>query len=381
MSKEKRMPKLWEALLTLAILIAALAVGIIIFGVDPHVPMFVGVMAAAIMALHLGYKWDEVEKSMMDGIYKALQSICILIIVGILIGVWINAGVVPTMIYYGLKVLKPEEALVLTLFGDYIGTLKGQGFYWVNPFCTAVNPAAGTRLSQSGDVNSKENSVAALFGNNGQNAQMSAESMSKKISLKMMTLNNSRQKINDCLGNPVEIGIAVIWRVTDTAKAVFNVDNYKEYLSLQCDSALRNVVRVYPYDVSPNVDTTGDGVADEGSLRGSSEVVAARIRDEIQKNVAEAGIEVVEARITYLAYAPEIAAVMLQRQQASAIIDARKMIVDGAVGMVEMALDRLNENKVVELDDERKAAMVSNLLVVLCGNRDAQPIVNSGSLY
>ena len=284
-------------------------------------------------------------------------------------------------LFCGLKVLKPQEALVLTLFGDYIGTLKGQGFYWVNPFCTAVNPAAGTRLSQSGDVNSKENSVAALFGNNGQNAQMSVESMSKKISLKMMTLNNSRQKINDCLGNPVEIGIAVIWRVTDTAKAVFNVDNYKEYLSLQCDSALRNVVRVYPYDVSPNVDTTGDGVADEGSLRGSSEVVAARIRDEIQKNVAEAGIEVVEARITYLAYAPEIAAVMLQRQQASAIIDARKMIVDGAVGMVEMALDRLNENKVVELDDERKAPMVSNLLVVLCGNRDAQPIVNSGSLY
>ncbi|MGN0707290.1 MAG: SPFH domain-containing protein [Faecalibacterium sp.] len=283
----------------------------------------------------------------------------------------------------GLKVLKPQEALVLTLFGDYIGTLKGEGFYWVNPFCTAVNPAAGTRLNQSGDVSSSDSAVAAMFkGVNGaQNAQAQAEASSKKISLKMMTLNNSRQKINDCLGNPVEIGIAVIWRVTDTAKAVFNVDNYKEYLSLQCDSALRNVVRLYPYDVAPNVDTTGDGVADEGSLRGSSEVVAARIRDEIQKNVAEAGIEVMEARITYLAYAPEIAAVMLQRQQASAIIDARKMIVDGAVGMVEMALERLNENKVVELDDERKAAMVSNLLVVLCGNRDAQPIVNSGSLY
>ena len=280
----------------------------------------------------------------------------------------------------GLKVLKPQEALVLTLFGDYIGTLKGQGFYWVNPFCTAVNPAAGTKLSQSGDVNSGETGMAALL-KAGNSSPQTAESTSKKISLKMMTLNNSRQKINDCLGNPVEIGIAVIWRVTDTAKAVFNVDNYKEYLSLQCDSALRNVVRIYPYDVAPNVDTTGDGVADEGSLRGSSEVVAARIRDEIQKNVAEAGIEVVEARITYLAYAPEIAAVMLQRQQASAIIDARKMIVDGAVGMVEMALERLNENKVVELDDERKAAMVSNLLVVLCGNRDAQPIVNSGSLY
>ncbi len=283
-------------------------------------------------------------------------------------------------LFCGLKVLKPQEALVLTLFGDYIGTLKGQGFYWVNPFCTAVNPAAGTKLSQSGDVNSGESGMAALLKAGNSSAQ-TAELTSKKISLKMMTLNNSRQKINDCLGNPVEIGIAVIWRVTDTAKAVFNVDNYKEYLSLQCDSALRNVVRVYPYDVAPNVDTTGDGVADEGSLRGSSEVVAARIRDEIQKNVAEAGIEVVEARITYLAYAPEIAAVMLQRQQASAIIDARKMIVDGAVGMVEMALERLNENKVVELDDERKAAMVSNLLVVLCGNRDAQPIVNSGSLY
>ena len=290
-------------------------------------------------------------------------------------------GIVGIFLLCGLKVLKPEEALVLTLFGDYIGTLKGQGFYWVNPFCAAVNPAAGTRLSQSGDVNGNEGSVAAMLKSSGQNAQMSTESMSKKISLKMMTLNNSRQKINDCLGNPVEIGIAVIWRVTDTAKAVFNVDNYKEYLSLQCDSALRNVVRIYPYDVAPNVDTTGDGIADEGSLRGSSEVVAKRIQDEIQKKVTDAGIEIVEARITYLAYAPEIAAVMLQRQQASAIIDARKMIVDGAVGMVEMALERLNENKVVELDDERKAAMVSNLLVVLCGNRDAQPIVNSGSLY
>ena len=289
--------------------------------------------------------------------------------------VYVVAGI---FVLCGLRVLKPQEALVLTLFGDYIGTLKGQGFYWVNPFCTAVNPAAGTRLSQSGDVNNGENTQ---FKAGSSGSTQTAGLTSKKISLKMMTLNNSRQKINDCLGNPVEIGIAVIWRVTDTAKAVFHVDNYKEYLSLQCDSALRNVVRVYPYDVSPNVDTTGDGVADEGSLRGSSEVVAKRIQDEIQKNVTEAGIEIIEARITYLAYAPEIAAVMLQRQQASAIIDARKMIVDGAVGMVEMALERLNENRVVELDDERKAAMISNLLVVLCGNRDAQPIVNSGSLY
>ena len=308
------------------------------------------------------------------------------------------AGIVIACVYIiagffllaGLKVLKPQEALVLTLFGNYIGTLKGEGFYWVNPFCTAVNPAAGTRLSQSGDVQSGDAAgLAAMLGKEAVNqAAANAAASGKKISLKRMTLNNARQKINDCLGNPVEIGIAVIWQVKDTAKAVldtakavFNVDNYKEYLSLQCDSALRNVVRIYPYDVAPGIDTTGDGKPDDGSLRGSSEVVAERIRAEIQEKVEDAGIEVIDARITYLAYAPEIAAVMLQRQQASAIIDARKMIVDGAVGMVEMALDRLNENHVVELDDERKAAMVSNLLVVLCGNHDAQPVVNSGSLY
>lgn len=274
----------------------------------------------------------------------------------------------------GLRILKPQEALVLTLFGQYIGTIKDNGFYFVNPFCVSVNPAAKTKLNQSGDV-----TTTSLF--TAGSATGTTELASKKISLKIMTLNNSRQKINDCLGNPIEIGIAVTWRIVDTAKAVFNVENYKEYLSLQCDSALRNIVRLYPYDVAPDVDTTGDGLADDGSLRGSSDIVAQRIRDEIQSRVDEAGIEIVEARITYLAYATEIAAVMLQRQQASAIIDARKMIVDGAVGMVEMALDRLSQNNVVELDEERKAAMVSNLLVVLCGNHDAQPVVNSGSLY
>ena len=292
--------------------------------------------------------------------------------------VWVCLGWIP---YCGLKVLKPQEALVLTLFGKYVGTLKNEGFYYVNPFCTSVNPAADTHLHQSGDVDNSASKSALSLALNVGKTEIDMSGTGKKISLKIMTLNNNRQKINDCLGNPVEIGIAVMWRVVDTAKAVFNVDNYKEYLSLQCDTALRNIVRIYPYDVAPNVDTTGDGIADEGSLRGSSEVVAARIRDEIQKRVEEAGLEVIEARITYLAYAPEIAAVMLQRQQASAVVDARKMIVDGAVGMVEMALERLNEKGVVELDEERKAAMVSNLLVVLCGNRDAQPVVNSGSLY
>lgn len=290
---------------------------------------------------------------------------------------YLSLGWLPLL---GLKVLGPQEALVLTLFGNYIGTLKGEGFYFVNPFCTAVNPAAKTQLSQSGDVDSAKGSkVLAALG--GSSVSLPKEAVTKKISLKIMTLSNARQKINDCLGNPVEIGIAVTWRVVDTGKAVFDVDNYKEFLSLQCDSALRNIVRLYPYDVSPGVDTTGDGVPDEGSLRGSSDVVAARIREEIQAKVQEAGLEILEARITHLAYASEIAAAMLQRQQASAIIDARKMIVEGAVGTVEMALERLNQSGVVELDEERKAAMVSNLLVVLCGNHEAQPVVNTGSLY
>ena len=297
-----------------------------------------------------------------------------------LLGLLVLGVVIISLIWIpmiGLRILKPQEALVLTLFGRYYGTLKGEGYYYVNPFCTGVNPAAKTRLSQSGDV--KTLGIKASTGENS--ASLEVDTTGKKLSLKIMTLSNNRQKINDCLGNPVEIGIAVTWRIVDTSKAVFNVDNYKEFLSLQCDSALRNIVRLYPYDVAPNVDTTGDGIADDGSLRGSSELVASRIRGEIQQRVAEAGIEIIEARITYLAYATEIAAVMLQRQQASAIIDARKMIVDGAVGMVEMALARLSESGMVELDEERKAAMVSNLLVVLCGNHDAQPVVNSGSLY
>lgn len=314
--------------------------------------------------------------------------ICVLVIIASLAcAIWgvtlqsvamIAAGLVVFILSWiplmGLRILRPNEALVLTLFGKYVGTIKGDGFYAINPFCAAVNPAANTRLNQSGDVKkADEVDIGVQLG-----TALNFGGSNRRISLKIMTLNNNRQKINDCLGNPVEIGIAVTWRVVDTAKAVFNVDNYKEFLSLQCDAALRNVVRIYPYDVAPNVDTTGDGVPDEGSLRGSSEVVSARIKDEIQERVNEAGIEIVEARITYLAYAPEIAAAMLQRQQATAIVDARKMIVDGAVGMVEMALDRLQEKGTVALDDVQRATLVSNLLVVLCGNRDVQPIINSG---
>ena len=301
-------------------------------------------------------------------------NVCLLIL-GILI---LSLG---WIVLLGLKVIKPQEALVLTLFGKYIGTLKGEGFYFVNPFCVSVNPAAKTRLGQSGDVSDDSRPRGLTLITHSAAGTPQTELVSKKISLKAMTLSNAKQKVNDVLGNPVEIAVAVIWRVSDTAKAVFNVDNYKEYLSLQCDTAVRDIVKIYPYDISPNIDTTGDGKADDGSLRGSTTIVAERIRQMIQEKVENAGLEILEARITYLAYAPEIAAVMLQRQQASAVIDARKMIVDGAVGMVEMALERLKEGGTVDLDEERKAAMVSNLLVVLCGNHDAQPVVNSGSLY
>ncbi|MBN2051554.1 MAG: SPFH domain-containing protein [Spirochaetales bacterium] len=264
----------------------------------------------------------------------------------------------------GLKILKPNEAMVLTLFGKYHGTLKGEGFYFVNPFVSAVAPSSSAEVLPA---------VPAEKTGSSKTSGQTAAFPKKKISLKAMTLNNERQKINDALGNPIIIGIVVIWKVVNTVKAVFNVDNYTEYLSIQCDSALRNIVRLFPYDSSDE--------EEEKSLRGSSQEVALRLKKEIQEKADIAGIEIVEARITHLSYAPEIAAAMLQRQQASAIIAARQMIVEGAVGMVEMALDKLSSNNVVDLDEERKAAMVSNLLVVLCGNKDPQPVVNSGSIY
>lgn len=274
----------------------------------------------------------------------------------------IAAVIVVPVLFCGLRTLRPNEAYVLTLFGKYYGTLYGPGFFYINPFASAINPAA-------------ENAALSIENSTKGSATgtVSLSTPSKRISLKEIALTNDKQKINDLLGNPVIIGTMVIWHVVDPAKAVFNVENYVEFLSNQCDAALRNITREYPYDISE------DG--DEKSLRGSSLEIACRLRDEIQCRVGVAGIEIIEARITHLAYAQEIAAAMLQRQQAAAIIDARKLIVEGACSMVEMALHRLDENKVVELDDERKAQMVSNLLVVLCGNNDAQPIVNTGSIY
>jgi regulator of protease activity HflC (stomatin/prohibitin superfamily) len=275
--------------------------------------------------------------------------------------------------FAGLKIIKPNEALVLTLFGKYYGSLRKPGFFYVNPFCVGVNPAVR-------DPGSPQTEAAAAAVNTAgalDNIRKKDSASGKKISLKAITHNNGKQKINDLLGNPIDVGIVVIWRVVNTAKAVFNVDDYREYLSIQTDAALRNTIRLYPYDVADG----GDDFDGQTSLRGSSQAVANRIKDELQQKVDMAGLEIIETRITYLAYSPEIAAAMLQRQQASAIIDARKMIVDGAVGMVEMALEKLKDGGVVTLDEERKAAMVSNLLVVLCGNRDAQPVVNSGSIY
>ncbi|MDR2794096.1 MAG: SPFH domain-containing protein [Treponema sp.] len=284
------------------------------------------------------------------------------LLITMLIAGIVYASLISPLLYKGLKILNPQEALVLILFGKYFGTLVGPGFFWVNPFVRAFNPA----------------SQSATTGTTGESGTGSAgwKKPYKPISLKVMSLNNDKQKINDQLGNPIIIGIAVFWKVANTAKAVFNVDNYLEFLSMQCDSALRNIVRLYPYD------SAGDEDADnEKSLRGSSEAVSKRLSDEIQSKAAIAGLEILEARITHLSYAPEIAAAMLQRQQAAAIIDARQMIVEGAVSMVEMALNKLNDKNIVRLDEERKAAMVSNLLVVLCSGKDTQPVVNAGSLY
>ena len=260
---------------------------------------------------------------------------------------------------FGLKVIHPNEALVLTLFGNYYGTLKHDGFFWVNPFCTAINPTAKQPAEQTAAAGTRSGAAA--------------QSVNKKVSLKTMTLNNEKQKVNDELGNPIEIGTVVIWKVKNATKAVMNVENFKDYLSIQCDAITRNAARRYPYDTSEG--------GDEKSLRGSSQEVADIMKQELQEKVEDAGISILEVRITHLSYAPEIASAMLQRQQAAAIIDARQKIVEGAVSMVEMALCKLNDTQIVELDEERKAAMVSNLLVILCGNKDAQPIVNSGSLY
>ncbi len=266
----------------------------------------------------------------------------------------------------GFHVLQPNQAMVFTLFGKYYGTVKEPGFYYVNPFCSAVAPAK--------TVGTPAPAASVNVVNGTPNANVTVSMPSSKISLRTRTLNNERQKVNDVLGNPIIIGANVIWKVADPTAAVFNVEHYVQFLSTQCDSVIRNIARLYPYD-------TMEEDSEEKTLRGSSNEIADQMEAELQARVADAGLEIIDVRITHLAYAEEIAAAMLQRQQAVAIIAARQKIVEGAVSMVKMAIDQLGEEEIVVLDEERKAAMVSNLLVVLCGNKDAQPIVNSGSIY
>ena len=272
----------------------------------------------------------------------------------------------------GLKVVRPNEARVFTLFGKYYGTISRAGFFYVNPFVVSIVPVDEAAKEAAAVVAASKAKMRST------ETEFAAQGMRKVVSLKTQTLSNATQKVNDVLGNPIMIGAIVIWKVIDPTQAVFAVENYKEYLSIQTDSIVRNTARLYPYDV---FDEDEDDGKKEFSLRGSSLEIADNMKNELQERVEGAGLYIEEVRITHLAYAEEIAAAMLQRQQAAAIIAARQKIVDGAVGMVKMALEKLSADDIVVLDDERKAAMVSNLLVVLCGNKDAQPIVNSGTLY
>ncbi|MFI5139297.1 MAG: SPFH domain-containing protein [Sphingobacteriales bacterium] len=250
------------------------------------------------------------------------------VIIGVIIGIVNFVLILP-----GLVIINPNESKVLTLFGSYVGTVKTDGFFWVNPF-----------------------------------------TVKKKVSLKAFNLNGQQLKVNDSVGNPIEIAAVIVWQIKDTANAVFAVENYLQYVNIQSEAAVRHLANSFPYD---NIEDETANI----TLRGGAEQVSRLLEKELNERLDRAGIEVLEARISHLAYAPEIAHTMLQRQQASAIISARRLIVEGAVGMVEMALARLSEKKIVELDEERKAAMVSNLLVVLCGDRSVNPVVNTGTLY
>lgn len=259
------------------------------------------------------------------GIYLGVNHYAVACIIVLLVGI--------TLILPGLIIVNPNDSKVLTLFGKYVGTVKQDGFFWVNPF-----------------------------------------TVKRKISLKAYNLNGQQLKVNDKLGNPIEIAAVIVWQVKDTAKAVFSVENYVQYVNIQSEAAVRHLANSFAYD---NLEDESA----ELTLRGGAEQVSHLLEAELNERLDRAGIQVLEARISHLAYAPEIANAMLQRQQASAIIAARKQIVEGAVGMVEMALSRLSEKNIIEFDDERKAAMVSNLLVVLCGDRAVSPVVNTGTLY
>jgi len=277
---------------------------------------------------------------MMVGLLLAVLATSIAIFINAAQSRWLTAPLVLVLLlvivldliaWAGLTVVNPNTAKAVLLFGDYKGTLRAPGFWWVNPL-----------------------------------------TLRRSVSLRTRNFESGKLKVNDHIGNPIEIAAIVVWRVVETAEALFQVDDYEHFAHVQTESAIRVLATTYPYDAHEDGET---------SLRGSADEVSKRLRDEIQERLAKAGVEILEARISHLAYAPEIANAMLRRQQATAIIAARQKIVEGAVGMVEMALDQLSAKQVVQLDEERKASMVSNLLVVLCGDRDAQPVVNTGTLY
>jgi regulator of protease activity HflC (stomatin/prohibitin superfamily) len=295
----------------------------------------------------------------------------------VLLVVCILGVCVSPILYGGLKVVGPNEALVLTLFGKYYGTIMESGFYFVNPFASYNNPAYTSALAKAAGKAAELGGEGLKKGSSTGTPKINAK---KTVSLKDITLNNGIQKVNDIMGNPVVIGAVVIWRVVNPTKAVFNVEDYSEFLSIQTDSTIRNTARLYPYDFA-ETDARADDENTEKTLRGSSQEIAETMKNALAEKVEFAGLEIVEVRITHLAYAEEIAAAMLKRQQASAVIAARTKIVEGAVSMVKMAIDKLSEEEVVFLDEERKAAMVSNLMVVLCSEKDTQPVVNSGSIY
>ena len=295
---------------------------------------------------------------------------------GVSLGLGILLCIASSISFAGLKVINPNEAMVLSLFGKYIGTIYENGFWYVNPFASAIYPQA--KIAEA-----KNARLQAYAGKKSQaevSASEAAIASAKKVSTKVCTFVNGNQKVNDKLGNPVEVSAIVIWKVVNATKAVLNVDYYKEYLSNQTDSTIRNVARLYPYDIIDDEDDEKDEI-NEKTLRGSATIIAEEMKKELASKVEDAGIEIVEVRLNQIAYAPEIAAAMLQRQQAIAVIAARKKIVEGAVTMVEMALDKLKEDDVVDLDEERKAQMVSNLLVVICSSKEANPILNAGSIY
>ena len=332
--------------------------------VNGFLMLFVGI---ALLLASIALLVVTIVTSAMDG--DAFGFLQVAGIISFTTGLFISI-----LLLTGLKTVKPNEAYVFSLFGKYYGTLSCAGFWWVNPFVSA-NTGTANEAAAAQATNEMVNNAAM-----GKSTSASTAAVARKtISLKVQTFANGIQKVNDKMGNPIMVGAIVVWKISDPTKAVFEVDNYRTYLNNQADSIIRNVARLYPYDSMSDGDDTND--EDEVTLRGSSALVADQMKEELQLKVADAGIEIIDVRINQLAYSEEIASAMLQRQQASAIIAARKKIVEGAVSMVEMALEQLKNDGVVELDEERKAQMVSNLLVVLCGNKDAQPVVNSGSVY